>query len=236
MSARRDRSNRHDGGRRSAPTPRIEEALARAARHGRNALAESVLAARALVDAASLAASGRAADPSADAESASDAQRMLGRLVGGLDDLAAMLRADPGAGVDAAAEADGLRRIIDALLDSLDLEIARWETRGRSDPDARAVLRAFLGVRELLWELGLRPQPEAEETKAGEGTASGARPGAERSDPSSRAPHPKPAHTRATRPRSDAPRPGRRSEGRAGETPKAGERARRRVQRVDVES
>ena len=46
------------------------------------------------------------------------------------------------------------------LAEALDLEIERWERRAREDPDARAVLRAFLGVRELLWELGIRPQPK----------------------------------------------------------------------------
>ncbi|MDZ7632890.1 MAG: hypothetical protein U5K74_16510 [Gemmatimonadaceae bacterium] len=35
------------------------------------------------------------------------------------------------------------------------------EMRARHDPEARAVLRAFLGVREILWEFGLRPRAEA---------------------------------------------------------------------------
>jgi hypothetical protein len=46
-----------------------------------------------------------------------------------------------------------------ALAGALDAEIERWEARAVQDPDARAVLRAFLGVRELLWELGVRPSP-----------------------------------------------------------------------------
>ena len=41
-------------------------------------------------------------------------------------------------------------------------EIERWEARSARDPDARAVLRAFLGLRELLWELGLRSDAKAE--------------------------------------------------------------------------
>ena len=49
------------------------------------------------------------------------------------------------------------------MLDALDAEIARWETKARQDADARAVLRAFLGVRELLWELGMRPSAPAAE-------------------------------------------------------------------------
>ncbi len=48
----------------------------------------------------------------------------------------------------------------------LDDEIGRWETRGRDDPEARAVLRAFLGVREILWEFGLRPS-RAERRESG---------------------------------------------------------------------
>ena len=54
------------------------------------------------------------------------------------------------------------RPLLDALADALDAEIARWETRGRDDPEARAVLRAFLGVREMLWEFGLRPSRPSE--------------------------------------------------------------------------
>ncbi|MGH7286571.1 MAG: hypothetical protein ACREI8_00945, partial [Myxococcota bacterium] len=38
--------------------------------------------------------------------------------------------------------------------------IARWEERARQDGEARAVLRAFLGVRELLWEFGIRRPDE----------------------------------------------------------------------------
>ena len=47
----------------------------------------------------------------------------------------------------------------EALADALDAEIARWEERARDDGEARAVLRAFLGLREILWELGVRPAP-----------------------------------------------------------------------------
>ena len=32
----------------------------------------------------------------------------------------------------------------------------RWEERARDDSDARSVLRAYLGMREILWELGVR--------------------------------------------------------------------------------
>ena len=42
------------------------------------------------------------------------------------------------------------------LEEALAREIARWEMRSKSDQAARPVLRAFLGLRELLWELGMR--------------------------------------------------------------------------------
>ena len=42
------------------------------------------------------------------------------------------------------------------LAEALDGEIARWEIRARDDAEARSVLRAFLGLRELLWEFGIR--------------------------------------------------------------------------------
>jgi len=190
---------------------RVDEALALAARHARNALAEAVLAGHALLDAASLAATGRPAGAPSSGEPASEVTGMLARLVQGLDELAERLRAD---------DPDATRPLVDALLASLDAEITRWESEARSDPDARAVLRAFLGLRELLWELGLRPEPEAtaepapaprSKPRPGAGTAS-----TSRTKPQSTAKTraaPKPAQKQAARPRS-----------------------RRRVQRVDIES
>jgi hypothetical protein len=68
--------------------------------------------------------------------------------------------------------------LLSALAEALDAEIARWEARARDDAEARAVLRAFLGVRELLWELGLRRRdsapagPEAERRAPTSGAAS----------------------------------------------------------------
>ena len=67
------------------------------------------------------------------------------------------------------------------LFRALEAEILRWETRSKTDPDARPVLRAFLGLREILWEFGVRapgesePPPDArgEETQ---GTPSDTRP------------------------------------------------------------
>lgn len=46
--------------------------------------------------------------------------------------------------------------LLRAVAEALDAEIGRWEERSRHEPEARPVLRAFLAVRELLWELGVR--------------------------------------------------------------------------------
>ena len=90
-----------------------------------------------MLDAAALASSGLP----------SDASRLLAPLAQLLESLAQGLAPD-----SAAVSAP----LLAALADALDAEIARWEARARDDAEARAVLRAFLGVRELLWELGVR--------------------------------------------------------------------------------
>ncbi len=66
--------------------------------------------------------------------------------------------------------------ILVPLEEALAREITRWEERSKHDPDARAVLRAFLGLRELLWELGLRGEttedagPDRADDRASRGT------------------------------------------------------------------
>jgi hypothetical protein len=100
-------------------------------------VAESVAALQALLDAAALALSGRAAE----------ADAILGPLSRGLEDLRTVIAPD-----DSAFGTS----LLDALFDALDAEIARWEVRSREDPNARSVLRAFLGVREILWEITSR--------------------------------------------------------------------------------
>lgn len=122
-----------------APPPRsADEAMTRARQHGFAALAESALALRALIDAASLATTGAPSDANAAIAGAST----------WLDQIAEQLQT--GAGRSGAPWLDAVARVLDA-------EIDRWETLGRDDPEARAVLRAFLGVREILWDFGLRP-------------------------------------------------------------------------------
>jgi len=113
-------------------------ALERAREHGRRAVSEALCALHAVVDAASLAATGAPAE----------AHRGLGLLARTLDDIAAAF--GPGEGAS----------LLAAVADALDAEIDRWEQRAAADPEARAVLRAYLGLRELLWELGVRhPAP-----------------------------------------------------------------------------
>jgi hypothetical protein len=48
--------------------------------------------------------------------------------------------------------AEPIRKVLATLLDAIDQQIDLWEARSRSDPDARRVLRAFLGLREIIWE------------------------------------------------------------------------------------
>lgn len=133
------------------PRETVGDALARARKHARAAVAESVAALHALLDAGSLAtlgspAAGGALSPVAD---------VMGRLEGWL-----------------AADTRREGALFDAMLDALDGEIGRWEQRSRTDPDARTVLRAFLGVRELLWELG-RQGPDVGAAEDPHGEAAG---------------------------------------------------------------
>src|SRR5262245_11539000 len=106
----------------------LADAIARARRHAKNAVGEALQAIRALLDAASLAASGAPASSSA----------LFAPVEGWIARASRSLSADGGLG-------DGLAEEIAAALEH---EIARWEQRARTDDDARPVLRAFLGLRE----------------------------------------------------------------------------------------
>jgi hypothetical protein len=113
----------------------VEEALLRARRHARASAAEAVAALRALMDAGVLAA-GR-----------SPSEGTLAPLAETLDNLRAWL--DPEGGRDGAD-------LMAGVTEALDEEVARWEARSRQDPEARSVLRAFLAVREVLFEVAAR--------------------------------------------------------------------------------
>ena len=144
MPAKRTDEPRRPERPRGAPVD-VAEALARAREHARAAASEAVSALHALLDAAALASSGLP----------SDGSRLLAPLAQLLESVARGL----------APDADAMPApLLAALADALDAEIARWEARAGDDAEARAVLRAFLGVRELLWEFGLRrPEPSPEE-------------------------------------------------------------------------
>jgi hypothetical protein len=103
------------------------------------------------LDAASLATTGVPAE----------AQRGLASLARALEDVAAAF--GPGEGAS----------LLVAVVEALEDEIARWEERAAHDADARAVLRAYLGLRELLWELGVRRPTSA---ASGSAEPNGARP------------------------------------------------------------
>ena len=126
-----------------AEAPSLDEALERARRHARAAVVEALETARALLDVAAIATGGV---PAAAHGVLSLAAAALERAAAGLG-----------------SEGSEAQALVDSLAEALDAEIARWERRADDDPDARAVLRAFLGLRELLWELGIR---RANDTRA----------------------------------------------------------------------
>jgi hypothetical protein len=154
---------------RGAPPQRLDVALRPALGHARSAAGEAALAVRALLDAASLGATGV---PAEGHEALRGALRWLETLA------------------ESAGGSEG-RRWLQALAAALDGEIARWEARSQADPEARGVLRAFLGLRELLWELGLRAAPAEPPSAAPAPTATPTgqpAPGARRPRPAPRAP------------------------------------------------
>ena len=120
----------------------LEQGLQRAREHLGRATLEMLEAARALLD-ASLRASGL--HSVAPDSLASEIGRSLDALVSSLR------KGEPFALPPS---------LTDPLTKALEAEIARWQARSRTDADARPVLRAFLGLRELLWELGVRSQTE----------------------------------------------------------------------------
>ncbi len=120
-------------------TQQADDALTRARMHLRRATLEGLEAAHALLEAAGQATGLDRTDAGAlSAEIARGLERLLGEIRdGGRFELPPSL-ATP-------------------LDEALSREIERWEARSKQDPDARPVLRAFLGLRELLWEFGLGP-------------------------------------------------------------------------------
>ena len=118
----------------------VDQAIARARVHVGNAARESIAAIGAILEAG-----GRASglDPEQTERLAAEVARRFEAQVGRLRE-GALFPAS----------------LAKPLEEALAREIERWEERSKQDPDARAVLRAFLGLRELLWELGLARDPE----------------------------------------------------------------------------
>ena len=147
-SRTRARSGETDRASSAEPPPTTaQEALGRARLHARSAVHEALAAVHALLDAASLAVSGER----------SEAHRLLSPVARILERLTAELNSDVGR--EAAV-------LLDSISEALDAEIARWEERATDDAEARAVLRAFIGLRELLWEFGIRRETEGDESDA----------------------------------------------------------------------
>ena len=119
------------------------DALARARKHLRQATLEGLQAVQALLDAAG----------QASGLSGAEAGDLAGEISAVLERLLAGLRAE--------GRFELPRAVAEPIQAALDREIERWELRSKTDADARPVLRAFLGLRELLWEFGLRPPESA---------------------------------------------------------------------------
>jgi len=133
------------------PPDSVAHALARAQRHGRAAAAEGLAAVQALIEAASLATRGRP----------SEASRLLGPIAKLLEGLSRDLGREGGGPTSP---------ILEAIAAAVDDEIAVWQERARDDTEARTVLRAFLGLREVLWEIGIRRRAGAPESPPGRTT------------------------------------------------------------------
>jgi hypothetical protein len=132
------------------------QALERARTHAQRALSEALASVRALLDAASIGWSGKPSEAHA-------ALRGIAEL---LDEQAARIQTGQ-AGVPAP--------VMNAVLEALDHEIERWEKRASTDSEARSVLRTFLGLREILWEFGLRRETTAEPEKPTQRTRTASR-------------------------------------------------------------
>ena len=127
-----------DRGRRSLPPPEtIEEALARSLQHARNSASEALLATRALMDALSILLANEPVARHAQPNSP------IANLAGAIERWAGTLR-----GPEPDRSSPGLPEVLGAL----EIEIDRWARRSQNDPNARTVLHAFIGMREILWE------------------------------------------------------------------------------------
>ena len=123
----------------------VEDGLRRAWQHLGRAALESLEAARALLEAALRASGLHSVAPDS---LAAEIGRSLDGLIASLEEGRAFQLPEA---------------LVEPLSRALEAEIARWESRSRTDPDARPVLRAFLGLREILWEFGVRSPSRSEQ-------------------------------------------------------------------------
>ena len=126
------------------------EALGRAAAHGRRALSEALAALGALIEAGGRAALGPEAEQ----------HEWLQPVLASLEGLRSSLEDD---------EDRDARDLLASVHAAVDEQIHHWERQSEKDPSARSVLRAFLAVRELLWEFGARGPDESGSSQPGEG-------------------------------------------------------------------
>ena len=115
-------------------TSDVDRALERARAHLRKSMLEGLEGIRALLEAAVHASGG--AMPTTDS--------LTGALQTQIEELISTLRHSASFAMP--------RVVVEPLSEAVEAEIRRWEERAKNDPDARLVLRAFLGMRELIWE------------------------------------------------------------------------------------
>ncbi len=115
----------------------VDQALHRARKHLRISTVEAFEGARALLEAAMHSSGLTSASPDS----------LVGQIQRQLDDVIAALRGD--------APLVMPRALAKSLGGAIDAEIKRWERLSQTDSDARLVLRAFLALREFLWEIGM---------------------------------------------------------------------------------
>ncbi|HIF96740.1 MAG TPA: hypothetical protein EYQ54_06905 [Myxococcales bacterium] len=138
------------------PPDTVEQALARSLQHARNSASQALLATRALMDALSILLADEPVVRHAQANSP------IANVAEAIERWADTLQ-----GPEPNHSSSGLP----AVLHALEAEIDRWEMRAQSDSNARTVLHAFLGIRDILWEFsppanlamareGRRPSPK----------------------------------------------------------------------------
>jgi hypothetical protein len=125
------------------PPDTVEEALGRSLEHARSSASEALMAARLLLDALSILLANEPVARHAEHNSP------IGYLASSIERWAGSLRPP---------EPNPNSPDFPAVLRAVEDEIERWAGRAQDDPDARTVLHAFLGMREILWELDAAPE------------------------------------------------------------------------------